>query len=480
MQMALYQILWVDDDWAGENGSEKKEFLNQSLKKIEDKLGQLANQIKWDFCHTVDRAVVKIQDSFNDFRIAIIDYKFGPEDSQFKEVLDHIRRKNIPYIIYSYFITDVKIHSDYMHEDELRIGLIPKHTDEGEVLAERITAFLKAPPFRLLHLSDLHYDSNAKNNELEAQNDLFRSLLDSLKEEHRKTKFDGIVITGDFSSKNPVMDLIEVRSIIQELVEITIGFDNVDRLFLIPGNHDIFWDDFEKGKISQKPWVPFLGFYQTVFNSQDKILKTLNAWDPSKRSFRNDAVNKDLLWNRKILNPPINFIGLITPSPTPDKKSIGHFDKKHEDFVLAKWETKPTFGEVRIAIMHHNLFAALSLSPYDEKDILRKSGNALYSLIFRNCNIVLNGHTHSPNVYSCSVGNFSSDGFGDLGQLIVSSTGNASGYHPSGDRARCFNILDFMDADKKTGARKLTVIPFIYESAHRKWVDKKPFQLKIL
>lgn len=478
--MSLYQILWVDDDWASEEGTEKKEFLKRSLKKIKDRVGILANQIDWDFRDTIDKAVVKIQDPSNDFRIAIVDYEYGPKDSKFTVILDHIRRQNIPYIIYSYFITHVKKHPDYRDEDELNIGVIPKHADEGEILAERIAAFLKAPPFRLLHLSDLHYDYNAKGDNDEAQNDLFRSLQYRLKKEHKKNKFDGIVITGDFSYTNPERDLIEVRSIIQELVNNTIGPNNIDRLFIVPGNHDLCWDDFKKEKISQKPWVPFLGFYQSIFNSQDKILNTLNAWDPYKRSFKNEAVNEDLLWNRKVLHPPINFIGFVTPCPNPDEKGIGHFDKKQEDFVLEKWETKPAFGEVRIALMHHNLFATLSLSPYDKKHILKKSGNALCSLIASKCNIVLNGHTHSPNVYSCSVGNFSSDGFENSGQLIVSSTGNASGHHPSGDRARCFNILEFMDADRDTGERNLIVRPFIYESAHRKWVDKKSCQFKII
>jgi len=482
--MARYQILWVDDDWSNTKTTDqqeldKREFLKNSLKKIKDRLGKIDNYLDWKFCHTVDKAVVEIHQTENDFSIAIVDYEYKPDDHKFGEILDHIRRRNIPYIVYSYFPSDVEKHPDFKDEDELRIGVIPKSNDVGEVLAERVVAFFKAPPFRLLHLSDLHYDSSANGDKSEEQKDLFDSLLNILKEEHANNKFDGIAITGDFSNKKPERDLIEVGEFIHNLVNNTIEFANIDRLFLVPGNHDLYWEDFDKGEISDKPWVPFLSLYQLVYNNQENILKSLNAWDPVKRFLNHEAVNEDLLWNRKILDPAINIIGLVTPSVSRDEKGMGNFDRKQENFVREKWKTEPPFGEVRIALMHHNLFATLSLSPYDEKHILKKSGNTLYSLIEGKCNIVLNGHTHAPNVYSLSVGNFSTNGYENAGQLIVSSTGNTSGAHPSGDRPRCFNILEFMDANKDTGERNLIVRPFIYESAHRKWVSKKSCQFKI-
>ena len=440
---------------------------------------EIDNHPNWKFCHTVDKAVIEIHQTANDFRIAIVDFKYKPDDHQFGEILDHIRRRNIPYIVYSYFPRDVEKYPDFKGEDELRIGVIPKSTDAGGVLAERVVAFFKAPPVRILHLSDLHYDSNAKGAKSEEQKDLFDSLLSTLKEEHENNKFDAITITGDFSSENPEGDLDKVSEFINNLVNKTMEFDNIGRLFLVPGNHDLYWKDFKKGIISETPWRPYLDFYQSVYASQDNILEVLNAWNPKNRFFDKKAVNEDLLWNRKILDPAINIIGLVTPSVDPAEKGMGNFDRKQEDFVRENWKTKPVFGEVRIALMHHNLFPTLSLSPYDEKYVLKKSTNAFYSLIKSQCNIVLNGHTHSPNVYCLSAGNFSTNGYENADQLIVSSTGNTSGAHPSNDRPRCFNILEFMDADKDTGARNLNVRPFIYESAHRKWVAQKTCQFKI-
>ncbi len=482
--MALYQILWVDDDWSDTKATDQQELdkrnsLKSSQEKIKDRLGKIANQIEWKCCHTVDKAVVEIQKPANDFRIAIVDYEYKPYDHEFGEILDHIRRLNIPYIIYSNFLPDVEKHPDFKAEDELRIKVIPKDPAGREILAERVAAFFKAPPFRLLHLSDLHYDSNAKGNKYEYQQKLFDSLLERLKEEHDKNKFDGIAITGDLSNKNPERDLIKVVGFINDLVNKTIESYNIDRLFLVPGNHDLFWEDFKEGKISIKPWEPFLDFCKLVYNSKETILKSYKAWDPEKRSFNYKVSNEGLLWNRRVLDPPINIIGFVTPTLEPDRKGMGDFDEEQENFVREKWKKEPVFGEVRIALMHHNIFASLSLSPYDEKHVLKKSGNALYSLSESKCNIVLNGHTHSPNVYSCSAANFSTAGYENACQLIVSSTGNTSGDHPSADRPRCFNILEFMDADKDTGARNLIVRPFIYESAHRKWVSKKYCQFKI-
>jgi hypothetical protein len=257
--MASYQILWVDDDWSDTKTTDqleldKRNFLLSSLKKIEYRLKEIDNHPNWKFCHTVDKAVIEIHQTANDFRIAIVDFKYKPDDHQFGEILDHIRRRNIPYIVYSYFPRDVEKYPDFKGEDELRIGVIPKSTDAGGVLAERVAAFFKAPPFRILHLSDLHYDSNAKGAKSEEQKDLFDSLLSTLKEEHENNKFDAITITGDFSSENPEGDLDKVSEFINNLVNKTMEFDNIGRLFLVPGNHDLYWKDFEKGIISETPW----------------------------------------------------------------------------------------------------------------------------------------------------------------------------------------------------------------------------------
>ena len=131
--------------------------------------------------------------------------------------------------------------------------------------------------FRLLLMSDLHYDSTAIDAAAESQKQLIDSLFNLIEKEHNHICFDAILMTGDLAAKNPKTDLIDVRAVIQEIVQKSIGERNIDRLFLIPGNHDVVWEKFEDDLASDRPWAPFLDLYALIYLKRPDIIAELSS-----------------------------------------------------------------------------------------------------------------------------------------------------------------------------------------------------------
>lgn len=467
--MARYEVLWVDDHWNKTVYPNENKFLSMVSSQLEQEISKIDRQLNIVLCERPSDAVLELQEPSRDFRLAVIDYDFGGDKYNVENIMFHIRQRNIPYIIFSNFIESVENDPLFPPNDPLMLDLIEKGTNTSNVFINRLKNFFLAPPFRIVHLTDLHYNSEAKEEDADEQTDLFLSLIKILEKEHSTNPFDVIAITGDFSYRNPDKDLIFIRDTVKEIVRLTLTEENIDRLLLVPGNHDIYWKNFYKKKLSENPWGPYLEFYHAVYPGRIDILNELGAWNSDKNLFSYSSKGEDLLWHRKLSNPSLNIIGLVTPTTNTENLGNGLFTKKHVEFINSKWCSEPTLGEVRLVLMHHNLFATLSLSRYDKKTILSNPGDAMYTLMSSGCNVALTGHTHSSNVLKSLGGRLGLRGFEDTGNVSIISAGTTGGLHKAGDRPRSFNILEFSDRCQQDGNRQLRIRPFLYDGDKHKW-----------
>src|SRR5262249_39901842 len=161
---------------------------------------------------------------------------------------------------------DVRGDRDFLPADVLLLGVHVKGRqaeDAGDDFAERVSQFFQFPPVRLLHISDLHYNAKLASEGREEQDALFDSLVGIIEADQTAAPVDAIALTGDFATKSPADDLIGIRDLIQRLVRATVGPSGLERCFVIPGNHDLQWNDFATRSVSATPWSSFLEFYHS-------------------------------------------------------------------------------------------------------------------------------------------------------------------------------------------------------------------------
>lgn len=464
-----YSAMWIDDDWSSTGRKPQRDFLDDVLAQW-NLVGQKSGlNITWSKPEDPANASVELDSPDNDFRLIILDYKFIGYGYSVSSILDKIRSKNIPYIVFSYFTVDFLALREAQRVDPLRLAVLPKDASGVVTLIEMVRKFFVAPPFRMLHLTDLHFDSSLRDDEKEEQEEMFSSLIRELKENHQKTPFDALLITGDFANRDPHEDLIGVRTCIKDIVNETITEKNLDRLFIVPGNHDMLWKNFEKKETSDRPWSDFLDFLHASFTSEPNLLRAMEAWDSKRSLFKLESQNEALSWCRRLQSPQLNVIGLCSPSIDSKNQGKGIFTRDQEHFVKEKWKAPRIFGEVRISMMHHNVFASLSANRLDEQQVSMNPGAALQTLIQGHCSVLLTGHAHSPNIFQFAGNKLGPEGYEVSGRIVCVASGNAGGHHKALDRSRSFNILDFLNAQDELGARTVMVKPWIYVGVDHVW-----------
>jgi len=474
--MSKYNVLWVDDDWSDNADKTNYNYLSKTRKHIDVNLKRTNIEFAWALRKNPEEGVVELRQGM-DFRMAIIDLMFSSTRFNINPIINELDEKRIPYIIFTHFKANIEQEANIKNK-ELLLGAYQKGLNDDEFI-HRIISFIKAPPFRILHLSDFHFKANQVMSNMSEQDSLLKSMIITIKEEHKRSPLDGIFITGDFVSDDPGDDFIGIKRYIIDLIVNTITIDNLNRLFIVPGNHDIHWLSYSDKQIAANPLYPYLEFYKSIYINRLEILREISGWDITKNDFKQYLDITHTLWHRKLYDPLISVIGLSTPTLNCSIQGKGEFNKDHQEYIDNKWCDNRQQGEVRIALMHHNIFSSLSINNADEKDVLYNSGDALYTLLKHRCNIVLTGHTHSPGILSCKVSNIRLKGYDTPSQILIISSGSTGGLHPAGDRPRSFNIIDVFDANIDSGIRKVCIRPYIYESAHHEWNDTGQINFEI-
>ena len=464
--MAKFRILWVDDDWA----DNAKDLLSDRKRILEELSNQQIDvSIKTE--STVADAVVEVGRDDIEYRLVIIDLVFHEQRYEVEPLFSRLSERRIPYVIFTSFIDKLDEIMCHLDENNLLIGQFEKSIEGRIALSQSIVLFFNSLPVRILHLSDLHFDSTLTNDiDKEERDALFNSLIDTIGKESKRQHFDSVVICGDISMYSPDKDLVEARSLIKRINIATVN--DLNRLAIVPGNHDILWNKFKKKELADRPLQPYLEFYHAIYGQKINILNELEAWDSRQDLFNPDSDCDQLSWFRYLPSSGLSLIGLSTVSLIPRNQGNGYFSRQHQKFFQEHWSDNINH-EVRIALMHHNLYASLSLNRKSETRVLENSGEAMYSLMSAGCTCVLSGHTHSVNYIQCKASRMGLNGFANLNSFDAITGGTTGGVHIVGDRPRSFNVIDFSHCKKDTMKRTITISPFLYDSDEHEWKEKE-------
>lgn len=470
--MASFKAIWADDAWAEGGDPQESAYLASCLQAITGALDDAGCRVDWKCYGLASGAAVEVASRGTDVHLALLDFRFGSEQWDWRTVLDALARRNIPYIVFTNFPKEPEL-IPRLQEDPLRLATLGKDRAGVDELVARVVAFFRAPPIRILHLSDLHVWAEPGSGDHGEQEARFAALYECLEEESATRPFDVVAFTGDFAGHNPPLDLVAAREKVRVLMDKAV-LGEAERAFIIPGNHDVHWADFAAGVLARNPWQPYLDFYHACFGGRQKLLAELAAWNPELRFMRPEAAAGALMWHRRPSGTTLSVLGFATPSVDPAAQGQGEFTAAHAEFVKKHWRGEPAPGEVRLALMHHNLFSVLSASAQDEQHTMAGSGAALKALLSAHCHLVLSGHTHAPVVMQCSAARLGTAAWSAQGTLTAVSAGTTGGVHPGLDRARAFNILEVGDG-REGEARSLTVRTFLFDGGDRSWVEAKPF-----
>ncbi|HEX6042562.1 metallophosphoesterase [Longimicrobium sp.] len=470
--MARFEAMWADDAWEPGRDAEQRAYLSSCLQAVRGALEDAGCQVEWKCYGSAAGASVEAGNAGNDFRLAVVDVEFGTEQWNWQSVVEALARRSIPYIMFTRFPADAEL-SERLRNDPLRLATFEKNAADVGTLVAQVVAFFRAPPLRILHLTDLHVRAKPQPGEAREQEQRFQALNDCLEAESAVRPFDAVALTGDFAAGDAFLDLAVARQRVRKLIELAVMGD-AERAFVIPGNHDIHWRDFAARELADQAWQPYLDFYQACAGGRQGLLSELAAWDGELHLMRRDVSAGALMWHRALPTMRLSVLGLATPLTDIARQGQGEFAAEYVRFVQRHWPGVPAPGEVRLALMHHNLFSVFSASAHEEQHVLHGAGLALQTLISARCHLVLSGHTHATMVMQTTAARLTLAQWSEQGTLTAISAGTAGGAHPSQDRARVFNILEI--GDGRTGEpRSLAVRTFAYDSGAARWEEMRPF-----
>lgn len=406
----MIKIIWIEDE--SENFIDLKNRISGSIRNL--------------YITLIDTKTLAAHD-FNEinYDYMILDYRYK-EGGDAKAVLRNIRQlKNVPFIVYSNFIDEI---DDEIKNDKNLIEIIPKNKSDD--LLTTIKKIVDYIPITVCHLSDIHYPSDISSRDRDDKySDFFENYLKGV---------DHLIMTGDFANKFPNIDLSELERMIKPKLIHQYGEEYFKNISIIPGNHDILWDSYEKNVLNEKCFNKYFLFYTKLIKNhnftEEKILKSIDE----------GVTNIDTCWAKEI-NNNISMIGINSSITDAKMKGKGVFTSEHKKLIIEYWKKEKRKGEIRIVLVHHNLFTPLSLSTQEEKNQIYDNGIFISVLLEKGVDIVLSGHTHSPNVIEFSGASFNSTEtrFYKQPRFLNISSGTFGGYGPQYQSPNFFNILNF-------------------------------------
>ena len=445
------KIIWIDDEIMSDK--ELIGTLDEMKGIFKDK------NISIEGVERVGDAHVEISGRACDF--AIVDLNFIEEKHSSDNLLNILHERGIYYAIYSSLING-GTRTNY-GSNSFCVGVYKKY-DDKEKLLKSIKNFISEPPYRILQISDIHYDLNmSKTN----RGRLLESLIKTITEINSEQKINIITILGDMVSKRPAEELPIIRDEFFEEVFMKLNIHR-DCIFIVPGNHEVQWNDYENHKLSEKPYAAYTEFYNSIY---DKNTYPINACKGSKEGrLLLSSEADDLSWHRKLKEFKVSMIGVCSNSDNPKERGEGRIKTDVVDYVRKKWSSDSN-GEIRIFLLHHNLFQIESFFKGDERRTVHNTGEVLKALVESGCDIILSGHSHRPEVIMHQSSSFEDGGFRKNKSLLLICSGTSGGNAPSGDINKHFNIIDISKSAER-GNKCVKVTPYAYNSGSNTWSKK--------
>jgi formylglycine-generating enzyme required for sulfatase activity/3',5'-cyclic AMP phosphodiesterase CpdA len=310
----------------------------------------------------------------------------------------------------------------------------------------------KIMKLNFLHLSDLHLTGDKKTKAVTSFNQdiVLCSMLTKIEElKNNKNDFDFIVITGDIAFSGQSEDYQVAKVFCEKLLEITKLTRN--RLFIVPGNHDINRVNFKKqlcffntqddisGSLKDKDTLPLLLKKFDEFNTFAN--ETMDRYYYDNKTYH---YTDTLVLEKNDTHVKINLIGLNSGLfggyHNDDKEKLA-LSLLQVDSCIKKLDKE---GIINIALFHH------PFECFHEKD------KVAHKTLKRKVDFILNGHLHKPDTA------FNHD---SNGKYIIINTGACFKTRTSENR------FGRIEVDLNTGCGKVQFYKYIHED--NIWIEDK-------
>ena len=243
----------------------------------------------------------------------------------------------------------------------------------------------------VLHLSDLHYSKSGISALVKIREALMND-LDALRFD-KGVKPDLVVFSGDMLRAGH--DIALYQDVYVEFfwpVLEKLGLDS-DRLFVVPGNHDINRSEIDKAiEVGLKSSVKDTSFVNDMFmsiESKSHYFGKLSGFNDFLKNIKNEnVINSNDVYSTYSLNVKSMKIGLACLNSV---WSLGGESKDYGQVMVGKKQVEIALNDInncdiKIAVMHH----PIEWISVDEQDDIK---NILYS----NFDFLLLGHTHKQS-----------------------------------------------------------------------------------
>lgn len=475
--MNEFNILWIDDDWADINSA----YYHGLNDVATDIIANARTEISIKRIFNIGEAlkiIARINSPFfsksESYDLIILDLVYNNTNSTiYADIINQIKEKNIKFIVYtndpgSFEIDVIQKKCSQNFIDIYEKGNGNKHRFINDVI--QLSSF---SPITFVHLSDFHYDASLEGKFLKNQNEIFENLREFLVEAHKHRPIDFYLFSGDYAANHPDKDYEYPALFFRALLTDTVK--NMDKLLFVPGNHDAYWDDFQKNKKSDKPgkWVE--NFYKRVFENNKEFISSLSGY--TNMGELNTTTLDCFCFHKLYRIGQIKVLGLN--SVQLDSRGQGYISDSVIDYIKDKWKGNSSEDELRIAFCHHNVLPPFSINNLDENIGIQNSGTVIELLSGLGCDLLLNGHSHFSGIYNFSFTSLTVDGFSTMRTLTTISAGTVGGFSPQKDRPRNFNIIQiFPTVDKNK--KQLVVTPVIFDSVSKKWIERNSICSEII
>jgi predicted MPP superfamily phosphohydrolase len=258
-----------------------------------------------------------------------------------------------------------------------------------------------------LHISDLHFRRPNYEADIVLQ-DLIKDVEKQIRDQDFQLDF--IVVTGDVAFRSVPSEYGRAAEFFDQLLAQS-GIEK-DRLFIVPGNHDVHWTTIKNQGDFPEECVKACGTIAGVnrfLGSTQNLRRVLSKFQHYRRFikeyFTEDNIMFQSLDNRQLFfvapieagGKRVNLIGLNSAWMSAYNWKPRQYLNKADDernLIVGERQLRDALNEVDeqqndiiIAAMHHPIDW---LNPYERERI--------GGLLPRNCNMLLHGHLHQSGI----------------------------------------------------------------------------------
>ncbi len=248
----------------------------------------------------------------------------------------------------------------------------------------------------IIHISDLHFGRshvfkipNSPSGDT-PHDEGYPSLMEKLSEDLKLNDDDGktiICLTGDFVDTSSVQEFQQAENFITNLLKVDVLKNlNIKDVFIVPGNHDVKYDEKDLGLRFQQ----YIEFYNRIYGT------SIRRENPQKIPILHHNESEG------IIIACLNSSTYVKKGTEDEQR--GRIGIEDLELLISELESIPELilnNSIRIAIIHHHPVLIPSLVEPDRGyDAVHNSEKLITILKKHGFHAILHGHKHNPHTFT--------------------------------------------------------------------------------